>query len=69
MDSLRRSTTGLKAYRKKLVESIVCYSQLAVYMQGCGCSKVRCEVARRPVYLLEGEIHWVDDLICQLRRR
>ena len=64
----QEARTCLKTYRQKLVEAIVCYGQLAVYMQGCGCSKSRCEVARRPIYLFEGEVRWVDDLIRQLGR-
>ena len=64
----REALACLRAYRAKLVESVACYCQLAVYMQGCGCSSSRIEVARRPNYLFEGEIHWVDDLIAQLQR-
>jgi DNA-binding PadR family transcriptional regulator len=59
----------LKEYRQKLKEGIACYRKLAEYMEGCGCSKSRCAVAWRPIYLFEGEIRWVDDFIRQLRRR
>ena len=65
----RETSACLKTYRGKLEEGIVCYRKLAAYMEGCGCSKSRCAVARRPIFLLEGEIRWVDDFIAQLRRR
>jgi len=59
----------LRAYRAKLVDGIACYRRLVRYMEGCGCSTARCAVARRPIYLFQGEIHWVDDFIGQLGRR
>ena len=64
----RQALACLRAYRAKLIANVECYCRLAVYMQGCGCSRLRIEVARRPNYLFEGEIRWVDDLIAQLRR-
>jgi DNA-binding PadR family transcriptional regulator len=59
----------LRSYRARLKEGIACYGRLAKYMEGCGCSKARCAVARRPIYLLKGEIRWVDDFIAELKRR
>jgi DNA-binding PadR family transcriptional regulator len=57
----------LKLYRQKLEAGIACYQQLVDYMQGCGCSIWRRAVARRPQYLLEGEIRWVDVFLRELK--
>jgi DNA-binding PadR family transcriptional regulator len=65
----REARACLRAYRAKLVEGIACYRKLITYMKGCGCSKSRCAVAQRPVYLLQGEIRWVDNFMPQLKRR
>lgn len=64
----RDALACLRAYRAKLQDGIGCYRDLQKYMEGCGCSQPRCAVARRPVYLFQGEIRWVDDFIAQLRR-
>jgi DNA-binding PadR family transcriptional regulator len=64
----REALACLRAYRTKLQGGIACYRNLQKYMEGCGCSKARCAVARRPIYLFQGEIRWVDDFIAQLRR-
>ena len=66
---VQEARTCLKAYRQKLEKGIACYRNLAEYMEGCDCSKSRCAVARRPIYLFEGEIRWVNDFIRELRRK
>jgi DNA-binding PadR family transcriptional regulator len=64
----REALACLRTYRAKLEEGIACYRKLQEYMEGCGCSKARCAVARRPIYLFRGEVRWVDDFIAQLQR-
>ena len=64
----REALACLRAYRAKLQASIACYRNLQKYMEGCGCSPARCAVARRPIYLFQGEIRWVDNVLAQLRR-
>lgn len=64
----REALACLRAYRAKLNEGITCYRNLQKYMEGCGCPAPRCAVARRPIYLLQGEIRWVDDFITELRK-
>ncbi len=59
----------LRSYRAKLLEGIACYRRLVKYMEGCRCSTARCAVARRPIYLFQGEIRWVDAFIAELKRR
>lgn len=66
----RREARGcLHAYRKKLVEGIACYRKLAAYMRSCGCSAARSAVARRPIYLLQGEVRWVNSFLKQFRSK
>jgi DNA-binding PadR family transcriptional regulator len=65
----RAARACLRVYRARLIEGIACYRGLAKYMEGCGCSKARCAVAWRPIYLFQGEIRWVDAFIAQLRRK
>jgi DNA-binding PadR family transcriptional regulator len=64
----REALACLGAYRVKLEEGIACYRNLQKYMEGCGCSQPRCAVAQRPIYLLQGELRWVDGFMAQLRR-
>ena len=51
----------LDAYRKKLVESMQGYSDLESYLTSQSCPVHALALARRPRYLLEGEIRWLDD--------
>ncbi len=64
----RQALACLRTYRTKLKEGIVCYHNLQRYMESCGCSKPRCAVAQRPIYLLQGEIRWVDAFMAELER-
>jgi DNA-binding PadR family transcriptional regulator len=56
----------LEEYRRRLEEGIECYRSLEVYLDSCGCPRHRCAVARRPIYLMEGEIRWVDEFLGSL---
>jgi len=57
---------ALKEYRKGLVKNIKCYEELRQFLQDSGCPAHRLGVATRPIYLLKGEIEWVDAYIAQL---
>ncbi|MHB1342536.1 MAG: PadR family transcriptional regulator [Coriobacteriia bacterium] len=58
---------ALEAYRQKLQEGIACWEATEEYMSGHSCPAHRLAVVRRPRYLLEGEIRWVDDFVAELR--
>lgn len=62
-----RRVACLEAYRSKLLQTIQWYRELDGYMEGDGCPLHHRAVARRPVYLMEGEIRWVDDFLEELR--
>ena len=57
----------LTDYRARLQELVESYRQLDAYMESSGCPLQHRAVARRPVYLLEAEIRWVDDFLDELR--
>jgi DNA-binding PadR family transcriptional regulator len=57
---------SLKEYRKALEKSIKCYEELHQYLRDCGCPPHRFAVATRPIFLLKGEIEWVDSYLAQL---
>jgi DNA-binding PadR family transcriptional regulator len=59
----------LRKYRRKLEEGVACYGELDAFLTSCSCPAHRHAVARRPRYLLEGEILWVDDYIAGLKGR
>jgi DNA-binding PadR family transcriptional regulator len=51
---------ALKEYRKGLEKNIKCYEELQQFLRDNGCPAHRLGVAMRPVFLLKGEIEWVD---------
>ena len=57
----------LDAYRAKLNEGIECYRKLDAFLESCECPKHHRAVAQRPVYLIEGELRWLDDFTCALK--
>jgi len=57
---------SLKTYRKSLEKSIKCYEDLHKFLEDCGCPSHRFAVASRPIFLLKGEIEWVDSYLGQL---
>ena len=56
----------LTAYRGQLQESIACYRQLDAYLEEAECPQHGRALARRPQYLLQAEIDWVDDYLRDL---
>jgi DNA-binding PadR family transcriptional regulator len=57
---------ALKEYRKGLEKNIKCYEELQQFLRDCGCPAHRQGVATRPIYLLKGEIAWVDAFLEEL---
>lgn len=57
----------LETYRTRLGELIEGYRRLDEFMESSGCPLYHRAVARRPVYLLEAEIRWVNDFLEELR--
>jgi len=55
----------LKSYRNGLKKKIQEYRELYDFMDQKGCTTLKKEVALRPVFLLEGEIKWVNLLIAK----
>ncbi len=60
--------TLLKSYRKKLEEKISCYRDLEAFLIKDGCSMYPISISLRPIYLLQGEILWVDDFIGKISK-
>lgn len=65
----REALSCLKKYRKGLEEKIKCYKELDEFLKGLECPDYRSAVARRPVYLLEGEIKWLDSYMKELSKK
>jgi len=59
---------ALSEYRKALEVKIKGYDDLHKFLQDSGCPSHRMSVATRPVYLLKGEIEWVDAFLAQIAR-
>ena len=57
---------ALARYREKLRDGIRCFEETEEYMSSCACPAHRLAVVRRPRYLLEGEIRWIDDFVAEL---
>jgi DNA-binding PadR family transcriptional regulator len=57
---------SLKEYRKGLEKNIKCYEELLKFLQDCDCPGHRFAVATRPIFLLKGEIEWVDAYLAGL---
>lgn len=58
--------TALSSYREKLLEAIRGYEETEEYMRSEGCPYHRLAVVRRPRYLLQGDINWIDDFMQEL---
>lgn len=61
----RAVRAALAKYRTGLEERVRCYEALQNYLRDTGCPAHRFGIARRPVYLLKGEIKWVDEYMAQ----
>lgn len=60
------AVAALRAYREKLQAGIRCYRELEDYLRESGCPEYRMAVARRPQFLYEGEVRWVDEYVATL---
>lgn len=58
----------LERYREKLVEGKEGYDRLEEYLVGENCPVYNLALAKRPRYLLEGELRWIDDYIQELQK-
>lgn len=58
--SVRNRKTVLDKYRAALLERIEGYRKLLKFLQESNCPSYRFEVARRPIFLLEAEVDWID---------
>jgi hypothetical protein len=56
----RKVKTALKTYRHTLVNKIKEYEHLLKFLKESNCPSYRLAIATRPVYLLKGEIQWLD---------
>ncbi len=57
---------ALKKYRKSLEDGVKCYGELNKYLEDCGCPSHRFGIATRNIFLLKGEIAWVDSYMKEL---
>jgi DNA-binding PadR family transcriptional regulator len=60
---------SLKTYRKSLAKSVKCYEDLHKFLKDCGCPAHRFAIASRPIFLLKGEMEWVDSYLEQLGQK
>lgn len=58
----------LNAYKTKLEEKIQGYKDLEAFMTGEGCSIYPLSISLRPIYLLKGEVDWVQDFIKKIEK-
>ncbi len=59
---------ALKAYRKSLEKNVKGYEDLQQFLKDSKCPSHRLAISTRPVYLLKGEIAWVDEYMAELSR-
>jgi hypothetical protein len=65
--SAEEAVAALERYREKLQAGIACWEATEEHMSSCSCPTHRLAVVRRPRYLLEAEIRWVDDFVAELK--
>lgn len=70
-DLLPRKTVSvaLKKYRKELETQVKQYGELEKFLRDSGCPPHRLAIAARPIFLLEGEIEWVDAYLAWLSNK
>ncbi len=59
----------LTAYRENLLKKIEGYKELLHFLKKSGCPDHRFHVASRPMYLLKGEIAWVDSALLDVKKK
>jgi DNA-binding PadR family transcriptional regulator len=64
--STGKAQTALTEYRKKIEKKIQEYEALLKFLQDEECPNYRFAVASRPIFLLKGELQWVDAYLDQL---
>lgn len=52
--------SALKIYKKSLKNQIEGYKALDAFLEKEGCPHYRRHVAKRPIYLIKGELQWID---------
>jgi len=57
---------ALQKYRKTLEDKSRAYKDLLKFLRDSGCPAHRFAVATRPMFLIKGEIHWIDSFMAQL---
>lgn len=62
------AAAALQRYREKLQAGIACREATEENMGSCSCPTHGLAVVRRPRYLLEAEIRWVDDFVAELTK-
>ncbi len=63
----RRVRAALMKYRAALEERVRGYRDLHRFLRDAGCPPHRFECATRPMFLLRGEIKWVDSYLSQMK--
>jgi DNA-binding PadR family transcriptional regulator len=61
--------TALNAYRDELRKKITGYNDLLGFLIQSGCPAHRFHLAKRPVFLLEAEIQWVDTYLEEMKAK
>jgi DNA-binding PadR family transcriptional regulator len=56
----------LTEYRRQIEKKIGEYRELEAFMQSSDCPLYPLSISRRPVFLLEGEIRWLDTFIAEI---
>ena len=64
----KQALAALKRYSDGVREQIDGYRELEKYLQASGCPRHRQALARRPVYLLEAELEWVEEFRRELKK-
>lgn len=62
-DEIKQS---LEKYREQLLKDIKGYEDLLQFLQESSCPSHRFEVARRPIFLLQADLTWVDSYLSTL---
>jgi len=63
----KKVQVALGKYRISLEKKIREYKALLKFLQDSKCPSYRFDVAARPIFLLKGELNWVDSILKQLK--
>jgi DNA-binding PadR family transcriptional regulator len=58
---------SLEKYKSALLEKKDGYDKLLKFLENAGCPAYRFEVAKRPVFLIEAEIKWINSFLKQYK--